>query len=538
MKKHTAIVGFFISFLAGMGLLWGINRGSAGSGHATAETGSAESARKVNAGAVKVDLFVMSQCPYGVQAVNGFKDAVAGLGADLDLHVNYIGQTSPNGDLTAMHGPNEVAGNMAQVCAMQYSAKWFDFILCQNKNYKDVASNWVACGEEVGIPADKMKSCMEGTQGKELLATSYKKAQEAGARGSPTILLNGAKYEGGRKPTDFFRAVCNAYGEKKPAACNSIPEAPKVNVTVVSDKRCAECDTKRMMGQIQQKVGNPVVKTLDYSDAEGKKLVDAAKPVNLPAIFFDSTLDADKDATQAFARGLKPAGDFKVMAMGGWNPVCADDGGCNLDECKPTMQCRPEEPNKLEVFVMSECPFGVRGLDAMKEVIDNFKKNDAKVDFQIHFIGDGDASKLTSMHGQSEVDEDIREICAINKYAKDYKYMDYIWCRNKNIKDKNWQSCTGGSTGIDTDVMQKCFDGEGKELLAKSFAYSKATGMSASPTWLANNKFKFSGVDAETIKTNVCSHNKLGGCDAKLSGPPAPAGGAKGAAAAAPGCGG
>jgi hypothetical protein len=57
--------------------------------------------------------------------------------------------------------------------------------------------------------------------------------------------------------------------------------------------------------------------------------------------------------------------------------------------------------------------------------------------------------------------------------------------------------------------------------------------MAASPTWLANNKFKFSGVDPETIKSNLCAHNKLKGCENKLSGQAAPAPGAK-----QPGCGG
>ena len=55
--------------------------------------------------------------------------------------------------------------------------------------------------------------------------------------------------------------------------------------------------------------------------------------------------------------------------------------------------------------------------------------------------------------------------------------MDYVWCRNKSIRDANWQSCTGGSTGIDTDVIKKCSEGdEGKQLVARSFAESKALG--------------------------------------------------------------
>jgi predicted DsbA family dithiol-disulfide isomerase len=541
MSKSTSIIGFLLSFAAGMLFVWALGPGGGhASATATADGAKAEGMGAANAGAVKVDLFVMSQCPYGVQAEQAFADVVAKFGRDIDFKVEYIGKAGPDGNLTSMHGPNEVMGDLVQVCAMKHSNKWFDFIACQNKNMKEVATNWEACAAEVGVPADKIGACAKGDEGKQLLAASFKKAEEIGARGSPTIMIGGQKHQGGRRPADLMKAICAAYQGQKPAACNDIPESPKVNVTILSDKRCgADCNTQKLEGQIRSKVANPVLKTVDYSDAEGKKLFDQIKPAKLPAAIFDATLDADKEASAAFSRGIKPAGDLKVLAMGGWNPACADDGGCSLDECKQTMQCRPEEPGKLEVFVMSQCPFGVKGLDAMKEVLENFKKNNVSIDFKINFIGDGDAkSGLKAMHGQGEVDENIREICAIEHYGKDMKYMDYIWCRNKNIKDTNWQACTGGDTGIDTETIKKCFEGdEGKELLEKSYAYSKSLGFGASPTWLANGKFKFSGIDAQTIKTNICDHNKLAGCDATLSGPPArPQGGAAGAAA--PGCGG
>jgi predicted DsbA family dithiol-disulfide isomerase len=537
MSKATAIIGFLLSFICGASFLWALDRSSgAHPSQATADTARSDGMRPAKPGAVRVDLHVMSQCPYGVQAEAAFKDVVAKFGADLDLHVEFIGQTTPTGELSSMHGANEVKGDMLQACAIKHApTKWFDFILCQNANMKEVATNAAACATQVGAPADKIVACAAGQEGKDLLAASFKASTEKGARGSPTIFINGAKYEGGRKPTDLMKAICSAGGDKKPAGCSDIPEAPKVNVTILSDARCgADCDSKRIEGQLRSKVGNPVLRTVDYASPEGKKLYESFKPSNLPALVFDKTLDADKDAQQAFARNAKEVAGGKVVPMGGWNPACADDGGCKLEECKATMQCREELPKRLDVFVMSQCPFGVKGLDAMKEVVDNFAKAGEKVDFHIHFIGDGDAKALKSMHGQGEVDEDIREACAIKHYPKDLKYMDYIWCRNKSIKDSNWQACTGGSTGIDTARMQKCFEGdEGKDLIARSFADSKAAGMSASPTWLVNNKFKFSGVDPETIKTNLCAHNKLPGCENKLTGRAAPAGAAQPA-----GCGG
>jgi predicted DsbA family dithiol-disulfide isomerase len=483
-------------------------------------------------GSPRVELYVMSQCPYGVQAEQGFKDAVEKLGDNLDFHIDFIGDKTPSGDLNSMHGPKEVKGDIAQVCAQKYSAKWFQMMLCQGKNSREVDTNWEACAKDLGMPVDDLRACIEGDEGKTLLSESFARSKAKGATGSPTIFLNGQKYAGGRRSNDFFRAICAAYTGDKPEACASIPESPKVNVTMLTDKRCSECDTRRMEGQLKSAIANPVMKTLDYSDAEGKKLYADVKPGMLPVAIFDSTLDADKEASQQISRALKEAGSFKLLSMGGaWNPVCADDKGCELDECKPTLQCKAEEPNKLDVFVMSQCPFGVKGLDAMQEVIKNFG---GKVGFSVHFIGDGDAkSGLKSMHGPGEVDEDIREVCAAEHYAKDLKFMDYIWCRNKSIKDTNWEACTGEKTGIDAAVIKKCVEDEGKSLLEKSFAYSKTMGIGASPTWLANGKYKFSGVDPESIKTQLCAHNKLEGCENKLSGPPAQQGNAQPA-----GCGG
>ncbi len=541
MNKGSAIVGFILCFFAGIAAMWGVDRSWKGSeGHATAskEAGAVGVPDHVNPGAVKVELYVMSQCPYGVQAENGFKDAVEKLGADVDFKVEFIGQKE-GGNLTSMHGPNEVKGDTVQACAQKYTAKWFQLILCQNKNSREVATNWEACASEVGAPVDKIRACADGEEGKTLLAASFDRADKKGAHGSPTIYVAGNQYQGGRRPADFMKAICNAYQGSKPAACNDIPESPKVNVTIIGDKRCGDdCDPRGLQGMISRVVANPVVKTLDYGDAEGKKLFDSIKGdkgMNLPAALFDSTLDADKEASQQISRMLQERGSYKVFARGEWNPACHDDGGCKLDECKDTVACRPEEPGKLEVFVMSQCPFGVKGLNAMQEVLQNFQKNKAKVDFQIHFIGNGNAKDgLQSMHGQGEVDEDIREACAIEHFGKDAKYMDYIWCRNKNIRDTAWESCATKENGIDAAAIKKCFEGEqGKALLEKSFDFSSKAGMGASPTWLANGKYKFSGIDPETIKSEFCKHNKLPGCEATLSGPPPQQQGA-----AAPGCGG
>lgn len=545
MKSASKVAGAALFFVAGMGAMYLVDRGAGASASASPDPAAGalaeEGPRVVNPGAVEVDLFVMSQCPYGVQAEAAFKEAVTKLGPDLDLRVEYVGDVDPSGELKSMHGPKEVFGNLLQVCAMKHTPKWFEFIECQNEKdaWKRIEVGWEACAKKVGASPEKIGACAKGPEGKELLSASFKKANEKGATGSPTIFIAGKEYAGGRRPLDLMRAICGAYTGDRPAACNEIPEQPKVNVTLIGDKRCTEdCDTNGIAGQIRGTIGAPIIKQLDVSDPEGKKLFDLIKPAKIPTVVFDKTLADDEEASANLAKALQDRGEYKIASAGDWNPVCADTDGCKTDECKDTLFCKKEEPNKLEVFVMSQCPFGVKGLDAMKEVLENFDKAGSKLDFVVHYIGNGTAAEgFKSLHGQPEVDENIRQLCAIEHYGKDRKYLDYIWCRNKDYKSTAWESCTG-SNGIETSVIKKCFEGkQGKELVEKSFAKSESLGIGGSPTWMVNGKFKFSGIDAETIKTNVCAHNKLKGCENKLTGQTPPAASNGGAAPAAPGCG-
>ena len=47
---------------------------------------------------------------------------------------------------------------------------------------------------------------------------------------------------------------------------------------------------------------------------------------------------------------------------------------------------------------------------------------------------------------------------------------------------------------------------------------AKDLGIGASPTWIVNNRHKFSGIDPETIRKNFCQHNpKTPNCDKTLS---------------------
>lgn len=499
-----------------------------------------EQAPKKNPNAVKLDFYVMSQCPYGVQVVDGVKEALDALGPDVDFTMNFIGDEK-DGKLTAMHGENEVAGNKVQLCAAKYApATYREMIACQNKNYREVATNWEKCATDAKLPVEKIRACFTGQEGIDLLKASYAASKAANASGSPTIKLAGKPYNGARTSMAFRRALCAEFKpEALPEACKNIPEPPKVTVRILNDKRCTDCNADRYTPMIKSRLLNADIKTIDFSDPEGQKLWEEVGATGaLPMIVFDETLDADKDGLQMLQRSLRPAGKLRSFEVGSkWNPVCADATACAKDECKNTLACRAEVKGKLELFLMSQCPYGLKAYNAMPEVLKAFGK---EMNFQVHFIGGGDAEKgLTAMHGQSEVDENIRELCAMKLYPKNHKYMDYILCRNQNIRavDK-WADCATKATGIDAAAMQKCFDTEGKKLLEADYKVASALGIGASPSWMVNGKTQFSALDAPTIQKTFCQHNPgLKGCSVTLAAPAPDSPAGKAAAAPQGSCG-
>jgi len=476
-------------------------------------------------GALPLEIYVMSQCPYGVQAEDTMFAAIQDIGEEnFDLQVEYIVTDLGNGEFKSLHGQPETDGNIAQLCARDVDeTKFLDLVLCMNKDSSAIPGNWKTCAEELNYDVDAVETCFTGEQGKELLKASAAKATAAGATGSPTILLDGVMYSGGRGETDFKRAFCNAFTGERPSACDNIPEPYKFELIVLNDERCNDCAAaqSQIVGQISGLFPGMTTKTIDYSSEEGKQLYTETGVGTLPALLF--TGDVEKaEAYSNIAQYLIPAGDtYSYLRIGAvFDPtseICTnnvDDTGnglidCADSSCEGTVECRETKKEQLQVFIMSDCPHGRKAVEALKGVNDNFEN----LDFEIHYIAGEEGDGFTSLHGQYEVDENIIQLC-VNKYNPEV-WFDYMYCRSTTgVKGIDWKTCAGESN-IDTATIQTCFDnGEGADLLRADIKLAAELGIGASPTWLANNKFTFGGIDAETVKSNFCQYNPdVVGCE-------------------------
>ncbi len=505
---------------------------------------------------VKVAMYIMSKCPYGARAVIGFTPALKQIGDRIDFDLEYIADKVPEGkkcrggrpsykNFCSLHGPPEAKGNIIQLCVRKHYPKmshWLAFLECQNKSWRTIPNGWEACAKQANLDVAQLKSCYEGAEGLALLDASTKKAKAAHASGSPTIYFAGKKYSGGRSGKDFLRGVCSHLTGQKPAACTKLPAVPKpieVKAIVLNDKRCKKCKTAGLENNLRGRFFPKLtVRTVDYNTPEGKKLYADLKLKNLPVWLFEKGVEKSPKY-RSIAKWMLPAGDYKKLRVPSqFDPtaeICdngKDDTGngkvdCADDTCKATLECRKEKKNLLEVFVMSQCPYGVKALDAMQEVLKNFGDS---ITFDVHYIADmppkGKKCRrgtpphrgFCSLHGKGEVEENIRHLCAKKYYRTKNKYMEYIWCRDKNPRSTDWQACAK-QAGLDVAKIEKCSTGdEGVKLLSADVKIAQALHVGGSPTWLANNRYKFSGIAADAVKKNICSHNKgLKNCDKKLS---------------------
>jgi len=170
---------------------------------------------------VTVDFYVMSKCPYGIQAEDFIAPVLEKLGSAVDFNLNFIAGDSGNGQFNSLHGATEVQGDIVQLCAEKYEPqKYMKLVSCMNKDANSIPDNWQDCSKSLGLNSNSIKTCSEGSEGKQLLSDSIKKANAVNAGASPTIIINGQAYEGQRDTSSLTRAICK-YSTS--SACSNMP---------------------------------------------------------------------------------------------------------------------------------------------------------------------------------------------------------------------------------------------------------------------------------------------------------------------------
>lgn len=167
-----------------------------------------------------VELFVMSYCPYGVQAEKGILPVVQALESKINFSVKFVDYI--------LHGKKEFDENLNQYCIQKEEPKKFnEYLSCFAKE-----GDSVKCAADVIIDGAKIASCISNTDKQFKLTESFNAGGQSapfgiqtdlnkkyGVKGSPTLVVNGQVLDAGRDSASLLKTICSGF-TTAPEACN------------------------------------------------------------------------------------------------------------------------------------------------------------------------------------------------------------------------------------------------------------------------------------------------------------------------------
>lgn len=184
------------------------------------------------------------------------------------------------------------------------------------------------------------------------------------------------------------------------------------------------------------------------------------------------------------------------------------------DQAQANASIPKTDKPKVELFVMSFCPYGVIAEKAMSPVFDLLKD---KADIQVRFIAsiqDGESiDKVKSLHGAIEGIEDARQLCVAKNYDQE-KLWQYINEINEKCYpiyrngDKVYQECwetAARNAGLNINTLNTCVENDGPGLIQAEDKTAKGYGVSGSPTLMINGQRYNGARSAEAFKTAICN---------------------------------
>lgn len=190
----------------------------------------------------EVKLFVMSYCPYGLQAQKMFLPVYDLLKDKANMEINFVNY--------AMHGKIEIDENLRQYCIQkEQKDKFSDYLKCfvVDTQYSsctggDCVADYGKCLGEAGIDQKQMSACVAAADAEFNITKDYNDKttwsggvypkfainddlnQQYSVGGSPTVIINGKDASQAlsvRSPEKFKQIVCAAFNNQ-PEECNTI----------------------------------------------------------------------------------------------------------------------------------------------------------------------------------------------------------------------------------------------------------------------------------------------------------------------------
>ncbi len=157
----------------------------------------------------------------------------------------------------------------------------------------------------------------------------------------------------------------------------------------------------------------------------------------------------------------------------------------------------------LEAYVVARCPFGLQMQRMIAGAVQSVPSLAQYI--KVRYIGEVSGNTITSMHGDAEAQENLRQICIRDEQPA--KYWSYVACQMKTGDTAGCQT----STGVSAAQLNACVSDPARGIAdaQKDFDLSTKYSVTGSPTLIMQgqnvSEFNFGGRTSDAVKLIVCA---------------------------------
>jgi hypothetical protein len=500
---------------------------------------------------LKIELFVMSYCPYGIAALNTLLPLVDKWKGNVDLTLYYIAhrrgekdssRPSP-GDIplpsekceadgadldgtdryVSLHGLPEVLEDLRQIIiAREYQDRFFSYLAARNQ---DIRGDWKAAARAARLTEQeilRIGDLSDSRPGDSLFEANIREAEKRGVNGSPTLFINGREYTEAVSPYPVERYFCQqsvkqgrckgfaecgfdfdckkpgmegtCVNPMKPVAKCSYAKAALFLVFVLNDEQCRTCHTGNILMEIMRRFPGAAFRFIPIDSDSGRAMINRYGIKTYPAFLFDTAAAKSKKflAIQHTFDRVHDKFLLKDYVVKSYHYLF-----------------RPFKQDEIALFGSFENPPFIETLrDFRNTVLDSLENTRASIyPFAVRSEkGPGKGpwtDAYESPYGPDEVRAGVNQLCVFSKYPLKAA-LDYMVCRGHDVQKRfetgipekrdEWKACAA-QMKLDTTKIRACEEGEeGKALFEKSADMGASLGLEdPGPMFLLNNNFRIAG---------------------------------------------
>lgn len=462
---------------------------------------------------VKVELFVMAHCPYGMRAEAALAPMLGAFGDGIDFRLHFIAQEAGKGPapsvplpprqsqrescdsgmvfgtgrFLSLHGDAEVEEGIRQVVMMQlYPDRYYDYILYRNEDID--SPNWQASARRAGIEPERVQAVASGADGEALFRDNILRANHLGIQASPTLFVNDVEVKGGIEKQGLARRICGldslagpcasvpvcgndqdclstgrvgvCVNAGKPSAVCRFSDPVVFKMTVLNDTECDLCDPGLFVRSTRELFPGVDVRTLNVHSLQGRRLADRFQIDRVPAFI----LDSDFSGTARFQRIAQAV----YPMSGSYLPRPALLPFSRL-------MGRQAVPGRMDFFFSGVSPLTVRIAGDLLSWLDAV-----------------DALERLHLHPMGQDENALSSLCVRKIYPQ--RYVAYMMClfgsaSKRGVKGSN-AACLKPQA-MDVERIRACAADEGAALVSRSRVAAARAGIdrSMNPSLLLDGRF-------------------------------------------------